>query len=69
MYHNLEKYIKDDPKNVTSALKALMLQTAKYETLKLNITIQVDGFGWDWCKHAWSKNGNKYSVKTLANHL
>ena len=31
--------------------------------------IRVKGLGWDWCKHAWSKNGRQYSIKELADHL
>jgi hypothetical protein len=31
--------------------------------------MHVKGLGWDWCKHAWSKNGQKYTVLELAkNH-
>jgi hypothetical protein len=29
----------------------------------------VKGLGWDWCKHAWSKNGQQYSIKELVDHL
>jgi hypothetical protein len=29
----------------------------------------VKGFGWDWCKHAWSKNGMKYTIAELSAHL
>ena len=42
---------------VDCELKKLTLDTARYDALKENIMIQVKGLGWDWCKHAWSKNG------------
>jgi hypothetical protein len=29
----------------------------------------VKGFGWEWCKLAWSKNGRKYTIDELADHL
>ena len=31
--------------------------------------IRVKGFGWEWAKHAWTKNKRKYSVKELAKWL
>jgi len=31
--------------------------------------IRVKGFSWDWCKHPWSKDGRKYTIKELADHL
>ena len=34
-----------------------------------NITIHVKGFGWEWCHYAWSKNGQLFTVKELAQHL
>ncbi len=38
-------------------LKKLTSDTAQYDALKENIMMRVKGLGWDWCKHAWSKNG------------
>jgi hypothetical protein len=31
--------------------------------------IRVKGFSWDWCKCPLSKDGWKYTIKELANHL
>jgi hypothetical protein len=42
---------------------------AKYNALKENIMIRVKGFSWNWCKHPWSKDGRKYMIKELADHL
>ena len=67
--YNSDACVKDDPKNVTKLMKKLKSETAQFDALKKNINIQVKGFGWEWCHHAWSKNGSKYSVKVLANHL
>ena len=61
--------MKDDPSSVTTLLSKLTSMTAKYDALKKNITIRVKGFNWDWCKHAWTKNGRKYTIDELANHL
>ncbi len=60
---------KNDPTNVTQELKKLHSQSAKYNTIKENNMIRVKGFSWDQFKHAWSKNGKKYSVFELAKHL
>ena len=60
---------KDDPKNVATNLNRLKSDTARYNALKENILIRVKGFGWDWCKHAWSKNGTKYIIAELSSHL
>ncbi|KAL7552655.1 hypothetical protein ACHAWF_015887 [Thalassiosira exigua] len=68
MYHS-EACMKDDPKNVTQMLRKLGSNTAKLNAIKTNIMIRVKGFGWEWCAHAWSKNGRKYTVTELANHL
>ena len=54
---------------VDRELKKLTSDTARYDALKENIMIRVKGLGWDWCKHAWSKNGQQYSIKELADHL
>ena len=60
---------KNDPKIVASTeLKKLTLETMKYSALKENIMIQVKGLSWEWCHHAWSKDG-KYYVQELARHL
>ena len=67
--YNSDACLKDDPKNVTKLMKKLKSETARYDALKKNITIQVKGFGWEWCHHAWSKNGRKYSMKVLADHM
>ena len=60
---------KDNVRIVDSELKKITSETARYDALKENIMIRVKGFGWDWCKHAWSKNGRRYSIKELADHL
>ena len=31
--------------------------------------IRVKGFGWEWAKHAWSKNNRQYTIKELAKRL
>ena len=58
-----------DVKTVEEILKRLPSDAQRYVFLKENITIYVKGFGWDEYKHAWSKNGRKYTVKELAAHL
>jgi hypothetical protein len=71
-YHrmwNSEACWKDDPKVVSRELKKLKSESAKYNAIKENINIRYKGFGWDWCKHAWSKDGRKYTVYELAKHL
>jgi hypothetical protein len=71
-YHRMwdsEACWKDDPKVVTRELKKLKSESAKYTAIKENINIRYKGFGWDWCKHAWSKDGRKYTVYELAKHL
>ena len=60
---------KGDPKVATKNLKKLNSESAKYKALKENILIRVKGYGWEWCKHAWSINGRKYKVSELAKHL
>ncbi len=60
---------KTDPKIVATELKKLTLETMRYSALKENITIRVKGLSWEWCHHAWSKDGKKYSVQELAQHL
>jgi hypothetical protein len=60
---------KGDPKIVSVELSKLKTQTAKYNAVKENIQIRVKGFGWEWCKHAWSKNGKKYTTHELAKWL
>jgi hypothetical protein len=49
--------LKGDVRVVVHELKKAASDTACYDILKENIMIQVKGFGWDWCKHAQSKNG------------
>ena len=44
--------LKGDVRVVHCELKKLTSDTARYDALKENITIQVKGLGWDWCKHA-----------------
>ena len=68
MYHSYAG-IRDDPKNVTKVLNSLPTKTAKYEALRQNILMRSKGFGWEWAHHAWSKDGDTYSIKILANHL
>jgi hypothetical protein len=60
---------KDDPKVVSIELAKLKTQAAKYRAVKENILIRVIGFGWDWCKHPWSKDGIKFTTHQLAKHL
>ena len=60
---------KDDYQVVAINLSRLNSDTARYNALKENILIRVKGFGWDWCKHAWSKNGKKYTIAKLSTHL
>jgi hypothetical protein len=60
---------KTDPKVVAKELKKLTSETMKYSALKENITIRVKGMSWEWCWHAWSKNGKKFSVQELVQHL
>ena len=50
-------------------LDRLNSDTARYNALKENILIRVKGFGWDWCKHPWSKDGVKYTIAQLSAHL
>ena len=61
--------LKDDPKNVRKLLKKLKSKKAKLDALKTNILIRVKGFGWEWCHHAWSKNGRVYTINELAKHV
>ena len=61
--------MKDDPRNVKKLLKQITSKTAEYDALKTNITMRVTGFGWEWCRHAWPKNGQQYTVKELSEHL
>ncbi len=60
---------KDDLKYVARELCKLPSESAKYHALKENIMIRVEGFGQEWCRHQWSKDGHKYTVKELAKHL
>ena len=60
---------KDDRRVVTKLLKKITSDTAKYNALKENIMIRLKEFSWDWCKHPWSKDGRKYTIKELADHL
>ena len=68
IYHS-DACIKDDPRNVAKMLKMIKSEAGKLDALKTNISIRVKGFGWEWCHHAWSKDGWKYSVKELSDHL
>lgn len=67
--YDSEACAKGDTKHVKENLNRLTSDTAKYRFLKENITIRVKGFGWDWCKHAWSKGNRKYTINELAAHL
>ena len=67
--YNSEKCVKGDPRQLTSILKKLGSETARLNAIKLNIKIRADGFGWEWCRTAWSENGRKFSVKELAKRL
>jgi hypothetical protein len=60
---------KTDPKIVATELKKLTPENMRYSALKENIMIRVKGVSWEWCHHAWSKDGRKYSVKELVQHL
>ncbi len=55
--------------HVTKGLKQLTSETARYDALKENIMIRVKGFGWEWARHAWTKNKRKYTVTELAKWL
>ena len=71
-YHQMyssEACWKNHPKVVTSELGKLSSESTKYYASKENIMIQVKAFGWNWCKHPWSKDGYKYSIFKLAQHL
>ena len=59
---------KNDPMIVATELKKLTSETMRYSALKENIMIRVKGLSWEWCHHAWSKDGKKYSVQELARH-
>jgi hypothetical protein len=54
---------------VARELRKLPSKSGKYHALKENIMIGVKGFGWEWCKHQWSKDGRKYTIEELAHHL
>ena len=69
MMYNSDACWKGDQRVVACELKKLTSTTAKLDALKENIKIRWKGFNWDWCQHAWSKDGRKYTVKELANHL
>ena len=56
-------------KDVTDQLKKMTSATQKYRFLKENIMMRVKGCDWDWCKHAWSKGGKKYTIKELTAHM
>ena len=60
---------KNDPKIVATELKKLASETMRYSALNENIMIRVKGLSWEWCHHAWSKDGKEYSVQELAWHL
>ena len=60
---------KTDPKIVATELNKLTSENMRYSALKQNIMIRVKGMSWEWRRHAWSKDGRKYSVKELAQHL
>jgi hypothetical protein len=60
---------KDDRKVVTRNLKRNTSDTAKYNALKENIMIGVKELSWDSCEYLWSKDGRKYTIKELADHL
>ena len=60
---------KTDPNIVATELKKLTSENMRYSALKENIMIRVKGMSWEWCRHAWSKDGKKYSVKELVQHL
>jgi len=68
MYFSTPCWI-DDHRYVKRELCKLTSESAKYHALKENIMIRVKGFGWEWCRHQWSKDGRKYTVEELANHL
>ena len=61
--------VKGNPRDVKQLPKKLNSKTARYRALNTNINIQVKGFGWDWCQHAWTKNGSVFTVVELTNHL
>jgi hypothetical protein len=60
---------KDDPKNVTKELKKIKSESGKMHGVRENLKIRYIGFGWYWCRHAWSKDGRKYTVYELVKQL
>jgi hypothetical protein len=67
--YNSDACWRGSPGIVSRELKKLSSDRAKYTAVKENIRMRVKGLGWDWCEHAWSKNGRKYTVYELAKHL
>ena len=72
MYYRLYKTSscwKGNPNIVGKKLSTLKSDASRLQALKDNITIRVRGFNWSWAHHAWSKNGELYTVKDLKKHL
>ena len=67
--YNSDACWKGSPRVVNRELKQLTSEATKYTAMKENIRMPIKGLGWDWCEHAWSKNGRKYTVFELAKHL
>jgi hypothetical protein len=67
--YNSDACNKSSPRVINRELKKLTSEAAKYTAIKENIRMRDKGLGWDWCEHAWSKNGTKYTVFELAKHL
>jgi hypothetical protein len=56
-------------RGVEPLLRELKSKTAQYNAIKINIKLQVKGFGWDWCQQTWSQGGWEFTVEELATHL
>lgn len=71
-YHDLYSSAacwKGDPSIVSHNIEKLTTKKSKYDALKTNILIRVKGFGWEWCKHPWSKDGRLFTIEELSTHL
>lgn len=67
--YNMPSCWKGNPNIVRKKLSTLKSDASRLQALKDNITIRVKGFNWSWAHHAWSKNGDLYTVNNLQKHL
>ena len=59
-------------KRLSQALRVmngLSSESARLRAVKEQITIRVNGFGWEEAAHAWSKSGVAYSSSELMKHF